>query len=121
MQIKLLFFFVLALLVAIFSIYNTGLVTVNYLLGTLEGVPLSAVIIVSVAVGSLIMALFSAPNQVRQSLRIRDLTRRLETAEENLQKETARVQELDQRMEEFLAAQSEAAGERLTEGEGPVA
>lgn len=120
MQFKLLVFFVMALIIALFSIQNTQAVTVNYLLGTLTDVPLTAVIIVSVAAGALVMALISVPNQVRQSLRIRELTRKLEVVEEGLQKETQRAQELDQRLEEFLAAQSEAAGETLTEGEGPV-
>lgn len=116
MQLKLLLFFVLALVVVFFSALNLQSVAVNLGVWMAPGVPLAAVIVVSVAVGTLIMALINLPTQVRQAFRVRDLARRLELAEEALQKETNRANDLDQRLEELLAAESQAAAER-PEGE----
>lgn len=115
MQFKVLLFIVLALVVVLFSALNPQSVVVNLGFWSAPGIPLAAVIIVSVALGALIMALLSLPNQVKQAFKLRDLNRRLEQNAESLQKETERANELDQRLEEILAAASEQA--TLPEGE----
>lgn len=115
MQLKLLLFIVLALVVVIFSVLNPQSVVVNLGFWTAPGIPLAAVIIVSVALGALIMGLLSLPNQVKQALKVRELSRRLEQSTESLQKETERANELDQRLEEILAVESQQA--TLPEGE----
>ncbi len=115
MQFKVLLFILLALMVVAFSVLNPQAVAVNFGFWSAPSVPLAAVIIASVAVGALIMALISLPNQLRQALKLRELTRRLEQTSGELQQYTERADQLDQRLEELLAAASEEAGQRLAE------
>ncbi|MGI6357428.1 MAG: LapA family protein [Bacillota bacterium] len=114
MQLKVLLFIVLALVVVAFSLLNPQAVVVNFGFWSAPSVPLAAVIIASVAIGALTMVLIGLGNQLRQALKMRELTRRLEQATKELQKQTERANLLDRRLEELLAAVSEEAGKLPT-------
>ncbi|MBS3872754.1 MAG: LapA family protein [Firmicutes bacterium] len=77
MPIKLVFFSVLALVVALFALENSTLVAVRFLGFTFAEVPLAAVIIGLFTLGITVGVLFSLPKILFCRGRIRDLEREL--------------------------------------------
>lgn len=71
----------LAIAVAVFALQNADRVTVSFLAWKVEGAPLAAVILVSGAVGGILVSLAGFVQRWRLRTRIRQLEARLRTLE----------------------------------------
>jgi len=71
----------LAIAVAVFALQNADRVTVSFLAWKVEGAPLAAVILVSGAVGGVVVSLVGAVQRWRLRTQIRQLEARLRTLE----------------------------------------
>lgn len=66
-----------ALFVAVFAVQNATVVDIRCLFWNIDRVPLSLVILISVAAGAIIVFVFGAFRQFKMSMRIRELTARV--------------------------------------------
>ncbi|MBI4607911.1 MAG: LapA family protein [Candidatus Rokubacteria bacterium] len=71
----------LAIAVAVFALQNADRVTVSFLAWKIEGAPLAGVILVSLAVGGLLVSLVGLVQRWKLRAQIRQLEARLRTPE----------------------------------------
>ncbi len=103
MQLYLIVALLFALFVAAFAVQNATVVGIRFLFWEIHEVPLSLVILVSVAAGAIIVFVMGAFRQLRTSMQVRELT--------------ARVNELKRKESASPGADPSAAG-RNTEKKG---
>lgn len=72
---------VVAIAIALFAVQNADRVTVSFLAWRIEGAPLAAVILISGAVGAILVSLVGAVQRWKLRARLRQLESRLQTLE----------------------------------------
>lgn len=113
MQIFLILALVLALIAVIFALQNTVPITVSFLFWQFHG-SLALVLIISLAAGVLITALFVVPELLRGRWLLRKLRKQMVELESNLDAHKQRLEEADHRLrEQSSSLQSQASEENL--------
>lgn len=74
MQLYLIVALLFALFVAVFAVQNATVVDIRFLFWRIHEVPLSLVILISVAAGAVIVFVMGAFRQLRTSMQVRELT-----------------------------------------------
>lgn len=78
MQVYLIVALLFALIVAVFAVQNATAVDIRFLFWKIDQVPLSLLILISVAAGAIIVFVVGAFRQLRTSMQVRELTAKLQ-------------------------------------------
>ncbi|GKV65745.1 MULTISPECIES: LapA family protein [Sporosarcina] len=89
-----------AIIIAVFAVFNVDSVPVNYLFGT-EMIPLVLIILGSALLGALISGFFAIFKSYRNSRRLKELEKQLQTKEEELTMQKRLLQEKDVQINEL--------------------
>ena len=124
MQILLIFSFIIAFLAILFSIQNTTVTSIRFLIWETEG-SLALVLFIALVAGALISYLATAPGQIKQRMtissqrkRITEVEGQLTSTQEELQGTKVQLQQLEEMNQTEGVEQSEVSSP-TEEGETP--
>ncbi len=115
MQIYFILSLLFSVVVALFAVINSDVITISYFLGKIE-IPQSVVILVSAAFGALIMGLFALFSKFKSGLKTRKLNGRIKTLEKEVdgyKVAETKAAEAKAKLEEEAVKQIEKAKEEL--------
>ena len=87
---------VIAILAVIFALQNSMTITIAFLAWQVNGLPLSLVLLITLAIGVVIGLLVLAPSAIKSSITVSGHRKRISSLEQELEEHKAKIAELQQ-------------------------